>query len=116
MKVLKKVIKASTGSAEDMLNAFKSKLSTMSIESASSITDNPYDDDCQELKDSISDELELEVDDVHCHCTDEALVVVVKYMSNIINFDVPYEELTGDVEDDTAYVVNTVLYELDNME
>ena len=48
---------------------------------------------CQDLQDSISSEVEREVDDIAYRCTDNSMIITVTYMGRILEFNVRMKTL-----------------------
>ena len=62
---------------------------TWEVNSCSTVQADTHDDMyCQDLQDSISSEVEREVDDIAYRCTDNSMIITVTYMGRILEFNV----------------------------
>lgn len=104
-------------SAEDMLDAFQAKLDelTASTNSADVFANkNISDQYLDELYDEISIELEDEVMMLNYRSSDSDITINYTWMDIPFESTCPIVDLTGDLDSDTAYVANGILYDLDN--
>lgn len=126
----KKHIVANRGSLEDMLNAVEDRIDELEsgVDSASKISSDDMIDAASrssedtyldELSQAVQNDIKNEVNDLDIQ-TDgvgEAVVVVINYMGNIIEFNVPFADLSmgSDIEGDSAYIGNSIRQELNNL-
>lgn len=70
----------------------------------------------QELKYLVEQEVDSEVDSIVFEENDDELSVIVRWMGNLVQFDVPYEDLSFEddgMDVDVAYISNTIIDEIE---
>lgn len=70
----------------------------------------------QELKYLVEQEVDSEVDSISFKENDDELSVIVRWMGNLVQFDVPYEDLSFEedgMDVDVSYISNTILDEIE---
>lgn len=69
----------------------------------------------QELKYLVEQEVDSEVDSISFKENDDELSVIVRWMGNLVQFDVPYEDLSFEddgMDVDVSYISNTIIDEI----
>lgn len=122
MKISKK------GSAEDFKRALEEKIAQLEGTDVNSATNTSNiiasDSTANErfihnLIGDIEEELDREIDSISFDQDDENLYVTVTYMGHVKEYKVPFSDLTMNfdtIEQDSSYIVNTVLMDLDNVD
>lgn len=108
------------GSASDMLNAFQSKLAELSdnrVEQSTSVKSATEDQliYLTSLEDSIRESISQDVDDVVFNEGQSDLYVTVKSGDRVIDFEVPFNDLSFDydtLDNDVNYVISHILDEV----
>ena len=106
-------------SGQELLDAMKAKLDevTTSTNTANITADIDVSDEyLDKLYDYITDELYDEVDIETYRTRDDSIILRYTWMDMPFESECPISELTGDVESDGSYIVNGILYDLDNYE
>lgn len=70
----------------------------------------------QELKYLVEQEVDSEVDSISFKENDDELSVIVIWMGNLVQFDVPYEDLSFEedgMDVDVSYISNTIIDEIE---
>ena len=70
----------------------------------------------QELKYLVQQEVDSEVDSISFKENDDELSVIVRWMGNLVQFDVPYEDLSFEedgMDVDVSYISNTIIDEIE---
>lgn len=70
----------------------------------------------QELKYLVEQEVDSEVDSISFKENDDELSVIVRWMGNLVQFDVPYEDLSFEedgMDVDVSYISNTIIDEIE---
>lgn len=70
----------------------------------------------QELKYLVEQEVDSEVDSISFKENDDELSVIVIWMGNLVQFDVPYEDLSFEddgMDIDVSYISNTIIDEIE---
>lgn len=70
----------------------------------------------QELKYLIEQEVDSEVDSISFKENDDELSVIVRWTGNLVQFDVPYEDLSFEddgMDVDVSYISNTIIDEIE---
>lgn len=70
----------------------------------------------QELKYLVQQEVDSEVDSISFKENDDELSVIVGWMGNLVQFDVPYEDLSFEedgMDVDVSYISNTIIDEIE---
>ena len=70
----------------------------------------------QELKYLVEQEVDSEVDSISFKENDDELSVIVGWMGNLVQFDVPYEDLSFEdngMDVDVSYISNTIIDEIE---
>lgn len=105
------------GSANDMLNAFKEQLNDLSqhdIEQSTSVQAAKDDQITYivSLEDEIRERLSGDVDDIVFHEGDSDLYVTVESEDQVVDFEVPFADLSFDYDNlltDVDYVITHIL-------
>lgn len=109
------------GSATDMLNAFQSKLAELShnnVEQSTSVQAATEDQFTYlaSLEDQIRESISQDVDDIVFKEGQSDLYVTVKSDDRVIDFEVPFSDLSFDydmLDNDLNYVISHILDEID---
>lgn len=70
----------------------------------------------QELKYRVEQEVDSEVDSILFEENDDELSVIVRWMDNLVQFDVPYSDLSFEedgMDVDVSYISNTIIDEIE---
>lgn len=70
----------------------------------------------QELKYRVEQEVDSEVDSIVFEENDDELSVIVRWMDNLVQFDVPYSDLSFEedgMDVDVSYISNTIIDEIE---
>lgn len=88
-------------------------VNTQPITSAVDLENSAY---LQELKYLVEQEVDSEVDSISFKENDDELSVIVRWMGNLVQFDVPYEDLSFEddgMDVDVSYISNTIIDEIE---
>lgn len=89
------------------------RVNTQPINSAVDPENSAY---LQELKYLVEQEVDSEVDSISFKENDDELSVIVTWMGNLVQFDVPYEDLSfqdDGMDVDVSYISNTIIDEIE---
>ena len=114
--------KRQRGSATDMLNAFQSKLAQVnpsSVEESTAVNAATEDQIVYltSLEDAIRQSISQDVDDIVFKEGQSDLYVTVKSGNKVIDFEVPFEDLSFDYDNlltDVNYIITHILDEVDD--
>lgn len=70
----------------------------------------------QELKYLVEQEVDSEVDSISFKENNDELTIIVRWMGNLVQFDVPYEDLSFEedgMDVDVSYISNTIIDEIE---
>ena len=96
MKIAKRIVSNTKAISTDAVKIEAADESTI-------IIDNEYISDLQS-----SCEKELHADTITWETSDDTISMTLTYGDNIIDFEIPKEDLVGDVVKDTAYIMDSV--------
>lgn len=91
----------------------KDEVNTQPITSAVDPENSAY---LQELKYLVEQEVDSEVDSIVFEENDDELSVIVRWMDNLVQFDVPYSDLSFEedgMDVDVSYISNTIIDEIE---
>lgn len=119
-----RIIRASKGTTDDMLNAMKAKLeditscNDVNIDSSEAIMgDEDEDAIIKQLSDAVLAEVEDEVDDIKpLRKEGDNLATVFKYDDKIISMEIPIDDLKlnpEDLDEDVAYIANSIIEDIE---
>lgn len=89
------------------------RVNTQPITSAVDLENSAY---LQELKYRVEQEVDSEVDSIVFEENDDELSVIVRWMDNLVQFDVPYSDLSFEedgMDVDVSYISNTIIDEIE---
>lgn len=89
------------------------RVNTQPITSAVDPENSEY---LQELKYRVEQEVDSEVDSIVFEENDDELSVIVRWMDNLVQFDVPYSDLSFEedgMDVDVSYISNTIIDEIE---
>ena len=112
-----KIIKASTGSVSEMLDAMKSALDDAGVSASVKAAIDIDTDYINKLIDGVENELYEEFSSIEFETKKDALIVRCMYDDIAVELEVPYSDLfmtEGKLQQDIWYIANTAIEELEN--
>lgn len=112
-----KIIKASTGSVSEMLDAMKSALDDAGVSASVKAATDIDTDYINKLIDGVENELYKEFSSIEFETKKDVLIVRCMYDNIEVELEVPYSDLymtDGKLQQDIWYIANTAIEELEN--
>lgn len=112
-----KIIKASTGSVSEMLDAMKSALDDAGVSASVKAATDIDTDYINRLIDGVENELYEEFSSIEFETKKDVLIVRCMYEDIAVELEVPYSDLfmtEGKLQQDIWYIANTAIEELEN--